>query len=239
MQRTTRTIQSLERAMLLLETLSACGGRARLAEVAERSGLTKSTAHGLLDTLVGMGYVVRAGNDYALGLRLQTLVRPLRDEDERLRAAFLPALRAFTELCGEHCVLAVPAGTRAYFTLDALAADGRPLALPLDERRDALTTSAVGKVFLAHDRALVRRLRRSDALPVELEPELQHVNARGYALDLQTSQPELNCIALPLRVRGRVVAALGAGGPAERFAQPYMRRLATRAMRELFDLVAL
>ncbi|WP_205297814.1 helix-turn-helix domain-containing protein [Pantoea sp. Cy-639] len=232
-----RQIQSLERAMHLLELIRAEGGRARLNDLAERSGLGKSTVHGLLDTLMSLGYVAREQRHYVLGLRLRQLAQPVHDTEQRLRQAFSPALRAFTELCGESCFLAVPGGTRAYLTLAALDGRGQPLQLPGDIRRDGLATSAIGKVLLAHDPHLARQMARSRPMPQVLEQELQQIGNQGFALDLGASRPDLHCVALPLRLRGQVVAALGAGGPAERLPPPVMRRLAGQAMRSLFDLV--
>ncbi|WP_205195231.1 MULTISPECIES: helix-turn-helix domain-containing protein [unclassified Burkholderia] len=237
MERGGKAIQSVQRAMALLEALSAQGGSARLMEIAAATGLSKSTAHGVLDTLVEMGYVTRERHRYALGLRLAATVRPLLPQGARLREAFVPALRAFNALCGENCFLAVPCGTRAYLTLDALDGEGRALDQPVNERRDALTTSAIGKIFLAHTPALARRLRQAGALPAALDSELPTIGEQGFAFDLQASQARLNCFALPLRLRGRMVAALGASGPADRLDPSLMRHLARRSMRELFDLV--
>ena len=237
MSTNSRQIQSLERAMHLLELIRAEGGRARLNDLAERSGLGKSTVHGLLDTLMSLGYVSRDQRHYALGLRLRHLAQPVNEAEQRLRQAFTPALRAFAELSGESCFLAVPGGTRAYLTLAALDCRGQALQLPADTRRDGLCTSAIGKVLLAHDRQLARQLARTHALPDTLEQELRQVANLGYALDLAASRPGLHCFALPLRLRGQVVAALGAGGPAERLQAPVMRRMASRAMRAMFDLV--
>ncbi|QXH33619.1 IclR family transcriptional regulator [Pseudomonas muyukensis] len=237
MSSNSRQIQSLERAMHLLELIRAEGGRARLNDLAALSGLGKSTVHGLLDTLMSLGYVSRDQRHYALGLRLRQLAQPVGETEQRLRQAFTPALRAFAELCGERCFLAVPGGTRAYLTLAALDGRGQPLQLPADTRRDGLTTSAIGKVLLAHDRQLARQLARTQPVAEALTEDLRQVANQGYALDLAASRPDLHCFALPLRLRGQVVAALGAGGPAERLQAPVMRRMASRAMRSLFDLV--
>lgn len=225
--------------MLLLEALNAHGGRARLTTLAEASGLSKSTAHGLLDTLAAMGYVTRDGAHYALGLRLHALARPLDGPHAALRDAFRPALRAFAELCGENCFLAVPGGARSYLTIAAVDGGGQPLRLPDDPRRDAMATSAVGKVLMANDRTLAKRLRQAHRLPDGVDDELRIVRNQGYALDLGASERSLHCVALPLRVRGRVVAALSAGGPSDRLGQPAMQRLASSAMRSLFDLIKL
>lgn len=154
------SIQSVERAFSLMEALEALGGEARLTELARSAGLSDSTAHNILNTLIGIGYVRQERTRYALDLRLRKLSRPLEDRETRLRETFSPALRAFADMTGENCFLAVACGTRSYLTLDALNADGKSIRLPDDPLRDALITSAVGKVFLAHNGRLAERVYR-------------------------------------------------------------------------------
>ena len=66
-------IQSVERALLLLETLSLGGSAGiSLTEIAQRTGLNISTCHHLLATMVHGGYVaqVPGRRSYALGARV-------------------------------------------------------------------------------------------------------------------------------------------------------------------------
>ncbi|MCQ9425526.1 helix-turn-helix domain-containing protein [Pseudomonas sp. LJDD11] len=233
-----RAIQSLERGMSLLEQLKIKPQGARLQELCAATGLSCSTGHGLLDTLVELGYVNRCGTHYSLGLRMGALAESGTAPASRLRELFNPALRAFNELCEENCVLAVPGGTRNYLALAALDRHGRPLEWSADARRDRLTTSAVGKVFLANDPALLRRIRRKQALGPVLEQELAQIGKSGFALDLQNSEQGLHCMAIPLRLNGRLVGALGTGAPAGRLQSAVMSRLARRAMRDLLHLAS-
>lgn len=225
--------------MALLEAIAQAGGEARLVDLAAQLGLHKSTLHGLLNTLAAMGYISRQGTRYALGLRLREIAQPLADADAALRTAFQPALRSLAERCGETCYLAVPCGTREYLYIDAVEGPGSLRVASPRGRREGLTTSAIGKVFLAHDLELVRSLRRGGLIPAELESELKTIAEQGYALDLEEAEPGLNCLALPLRRQGRVVAALGAAGPSQRLRKSVLRRIATTAMRDMFDILKL
>lgn len=231
----TRRIQSVERAFRLLETIAALGGEARLAKLAEQLELDKATVHGLLNTMVAMGYVSRRGTRYTLGLRLRDVAQPLADADVALRTAFAPALKALAERSRETCYLAVPCGTREYLYIDALEGAGSLRMASPRGRREGLTTSAIGKVFLAHDAELVRSLRRANLIPAALNKQLETIVELGYALDLEEAEPGLNCLALPLRQQGRVVAALGVAGSAQRLRKPTLHRLATAMMRDSFD----
>ena len=52
-----RTHQSLERGLRLVEAVALNGAQTTLAEAARRTGLHRSTAHHLLQTLVSLGYL--------------------------------------------------------------------------------------------------------------------------------------------------------------------------------------
>lgn len=223
--------------MRLLETIGDFGGTATLSQLSAAIGLTKSTVHGVLNTLVDLGYVTRDGTRYVLGNRLEVTARPIQSKSQQLRRSFAPALRAFNELCGENCFLAVPGGTRTFLTLDSIDREGLPLSLPVDSRRDALTTSAAEKILLANDPELTARLNTRYRISPEFQRELSCIGARRYAVDIKASQNDLNCVALPLRLQGRVVAALSAAGPASRLNPDFMRRLARRSMQQLLTLV--
>lgn len=190
-----RQIQSVERAMGLLEQL-------RDLPQGAANGLTKSTAHGLLNTLVELGYVTHQGNRYWLGNRVRVLAQSPHDPAERIRELFSPALHSFNELCEADCFLAVASGTRSYLTLEAVDRNGVAFEPTVDKQRDALCTSAVGKVLLAHDEQLARRIRRVGAMGRSLEGELTLVRNIGFAVDCQASLPGLNCMAIPLRLEG-------------------------------------
>lgn len=225
--------------MALLEAIAQSGGEARLVDLAAQLGLHKSTLHGLLNTLAAMGYISRQGTRYALGLRLREIAQPLADADAALRTTFAPVLRSLAERSGETCYLAVPCGTREYLYIDAVEGSGSLRVASPRGRREGLTTSAIGKVFLAHDLELVRSLRRGGLIPAHLESELKTIAEQGYALDLEEAEPGLNCLALPLRRQGRVVAALGAAGPSQRLRKSVLRRIATTAMSDMFDILKL
>ncbi|CAI1147853.1 Acetate operon repressor [Serratia entomophila] len=232
-----RKIQSVERAMSLLETIAASGGDARLVDLAERSGLHKSTIYGLLNTLASMGYITRSGTRYSLGLRLRAIAQTLVDSDQDLKAFFAPMLQFAAELSGEACYLAVPCGTREYLYLDAADANGPQPVFSGRGRREGMLTSAIGRVLLADKPDIIRSLRRAGTLPAGVDKELLAIIQRGYALDLQEAEPGLHCLALPLRRQGKIVAALGISGPAQRLSQERMQQLAGEVMRKKFGII--
>ncbi len=65
-------IQSVDRALSLLEALAEAGGEASLTDLSRRTCLNVSTCHHLLSTLVNWGYVAKVPGrrSYALGARV-------------------------------------------------------------------------------------------------------------------------------------------------------------------------
>src|SRR5690349_17917883 len=66
------SIQSVDRALTLLETIAELGGETTLSRLASRTGLNISTCHHLLATLVQRGFVTKGlgKRGYALGARI-------------------------------------------------------------------------------------------------------------------------------------------------------------------------
>lgn len=234
-----KSIQSVERAMAVLETLAAHGGEARLTTLSESLRLNKSTLHGLLKTLLELGYISRREQNYTLGLRLREIAQPLQDADSLIRTAFSPALRRLSAMSGETCWLAVPCGTREYLYIDAVEGGKNLRVASPRGKRERLTTSAIGRIFLAFNDDLLRALRKSDAVSSALNGEISRIREQGYALDTGEAEEGLHCLALPLRQSGQVIAALGMAGPAARLHPDYMRRFAQRVLSEMFDIIKL
>ena len=83
-------IQSVERAIRILQVLAAGPGRLGVSELSQRLGLAKTTVHGLLRTLQAHGLVEQRtdSNKYQLGPELLQLSHRYLDLNE-LRARSL------------------------------------------------------------------------------------------------------------------------------------------------------
>ncbi len=220
-------VQSVERALGLLETLARGGGRLPLSELATRSGLPLGTVHRLLATLAAAGYVRQDGDRrYALG----TALLPLGDAATRLLGAWAqPYLVRLVEASGETANLAVLEDDRIVYLAQA---PGRHRMRMFTEvgRRVLPHTTAVGKVLLAwQDEAQVRRVlarlglpartTRSITEPAAFLAELAEVRRTGWAVDDEEEEEGVRCLAVPVGPGPTAVAALSVSGPASRLAR--------------------
>ncbi|MEU8174312.1 IclR family transcriptional regulator [Microbispora hainanensis] len=216
------SVQSVDRALDVLEALSEHGGQAGLSEIAATTGLPYGTIHRLLQTLLARGYVRQESDRrYALG---GALVR-IGGVAERMLAVWAePYLARLVELSGETANLAVLEGD--YVVYVAQVPSPRRLRMFAEVGRRVLPHStAVGKALLAgRDDAeavfrrtgLPRRTDRTITSVGELLEELDRVRARGYALDLGEEESGVHCMAVPVHDGGRAFAAMSVSGPAER-----------------------
>ena len=139
-------VQSVHRALDVLEALAAAGGTASLGDLAAACGLPAPTLHRIAGTLADRGYLRHAPDRrYSLGSRLVPLGA---DAHALLGERALPVLRGLAELTGESANLAVLTQGRAEYVAQA---PGRHTMRTFTEvgNRVELHCTGVGKALLA------------------------------------------------------------------------------------------
>jgi IclR family acetate operon transcriptional repressor len=215
-------VQSLHRALDVLEGFAAAGGAASLSDVAAACALPLPTVHRLASTLADRGYLRRLPDRrYCLGSRLV----PLGTEAHALLGErAMPVLRVLAALTGESANLAVLTQGRAEYVSQA---QGRHAMRIFSEvgNRVQLHCTGVGKALLA---ALApeqaSRLIAAAELtahtpatitdPAVLQVELDLIRARGYALDEGEMEAGVRCVAVG--IPGAVPMAVSVSGPSAR-----------------------
>ncbi|MDF5754081.1 IclR family transcriptional regulator [Spongiactinospora sp. TRM90649] len=235
-------MQSVDRALDLLEALAELGGEAGISELAARTALPYGTIHRLLRTLLARGYVRQESDRrYALG---GALVRLGGVAEGMVGEWAQPYLTRMVELSGETANLAVLEGD--FIVYVAQVPSPRRLRMFAEVGRRVLPHStAVGKVLLAarpepEVAALIDRTgtprRTANTItghPAMLDA-LRRVRSQGYAMDLGEEELGVHCLAVPVHDGGRVVAAMSVSGPAERIDALDLEELA-RGMRRIAD----
>jgi IclR family acetate operon transcriptional repressor len=244
-------VQSIRRAFAVLEAL-ADGGELGVTEVAVATGLTPSTAHRLLVTLVDCGYASQDPRSarYRLGGRVAELAARVPDRFGELRAAARPQLEALRGATGETANLVVPSD-RDVIYVDQVEGTQSVRMFTEPGRRVPAHTTGAGKAILAqHDASEIARLypgpletptRRTLATPAELAADLARARDRGYAVDDQEHEIGVSCIAAAIvDEKGRALGALSISGPSPRIVNAdtaelgaLVRQAADRVSREL------
>jgi len=215
-------IQVLVRAFGILEHLSA-EESASLTELAEATGLKKSTLCNILKTLVDLGYVTKTQRgSYRLGPRLGELARPELQQDALVRLG-RDAVVALAEATGEVGQLVVVREGERYILAEARSRQG--LIVNTAVLEGTLAGTATGRVMLAHryESDLKDVMRRAKATNgsveeslTELKKVLQKVRKEGMS-EYHPRGREVVGLAVPVFCGTEVVAALGTYLPSVRF----------------------
>jgi IclR family acetate operon transcriptional repressor len=225
-------VQSLHRALDLVEVVAARGGHLTIGEIAAAAAVPLPTVHRLLRTLVDRGYMRQLPNRrYALGFRLvplgataSAMVGPDTDV----------VLGRLVDALGETANLAVLSGSHAEYVAQVPSRHTMRMFTEVGRQVD-LHCTGVGKALLgqlddARVRALVRRagLRRKTehtlVTEADLLAELAQVRARGYALDEQEQEAGVRCVAVPVGPEPMSWMAVSVSGPVTRMTDELVSR---------------
>jgi DNA-binding IclR family transcriptional regulator len=241
-------VESVDRALALIQILSRSGSGLSLDELTQTSGLPKSSLHRTLAALKRRGFATqqRETGRYFLGAEM---LRTAFDFHERLdvRALLRPLLVRLRDECNETVHVGVLDGGDVVY-LDKLESSHPIKMTSAIGGRNPAHCTGVGKVLLAWTypsdasiRTFVkefgplrRRTRNTITATAALAKEMARIRERGYALDLEESELGVRCIAFPVFV-GRPVpqAAVSISAPRERLSDRRLGEIATRARRVL------
>lgn len=222
------TVQSIQRALSLLEALEDSRGEVGIAELSKRVRLHVSTAHRILATLVARGYARQSPETgrYALGAKALNLAESYLDQMD-LRRVVRPVLERLSQETGETANLVILDRREALY-LDKVESPQSLRIFSRIGRRAPLYCTAVGKVLLAFrpkeevdallGRGPFERLaRHTITSATQVRRELEKVRDQGFALDREECEEGACCIAVPIRnAQGDVEAALGISAPTTR-----------------------
>jgi IclR family transcriptional regulator, KDG regulon repressor len=242
-------VQSVDRALELLEVVVRAESAISLSDVSARVRLHKPTAHRLLQALSKHGLIKQDPDTrgYQAGLKLFELSSDVLSRME-LRRQALPEL---TELC-----------RRANETVHlAVLDDGDVIYIDKEEtqqtirmfsaigKRGPAHCTGVGKVLLAYlspddlrriiaTKGLKRYTSRTITSPTLLRRELDAIRERGYAIDNAEHEEEIRCAACPIRNHGgTVIAAVSLTAPVMRMSRERIDEIAP-LVREYADRIS-
>jgi len=228
-----RKIQSVERALSLLELLAEAPGGVRLNDISNAIDLNVSTCHHLLSTLLDRGYVAQSRKDrsYFLGNKVLELSGSrMRQFD--LADLAMGALRTLNEETGETVHLAALQGDElvTIAMLDSLHAVR--VVSGHGGKSEAIHATATGKAMLAWlpegeiERIIKRRGlgRFTDKTITDRETlieELRQVRRNGFSIDNEEFQPGVICIGAAIRDHaGAVIGSVSCSLPTMRADEP-------------------
>ena len=219
-------IQSVARAISLLDEIAHSPDGRTAQELSRTTGLSRATTYHLLHTLAAAGYVGRGPEHrYRLGIGISPLVQAF--ERHVLPADLLPLARALASRTGEAAYVAARQGSELVLLCSVpghhqVAVANSPLG-PIDDGH----ARASGKLLLAlapedaRERYLaahpLRRVTRTTVTSRDgLLRQFEDIRAAGHAFDAEEFHMGVCCLAAPLG-RGGTSYALAMSAPKERY----------------------
>ncbi len=225
-----KQIESVDKALSILECFSDSVPELSLKELSEKTGLYKSRILRLCGTLMAHGFLIRLENSlYRLGPKLMMLGK-VYERSNSLISIARPILRELASITGESAKLFVIQGTKRICLVREKGT--YPLSYHVEEGESfELYAGAGGKALLANtskefrDQVLGEKVlqRLTPTTIVErsrLEEEFAAIRERGYASSSGEVFTEVAGMAAPVFDHENIVcAALTIAGPVQRFTE--------------------
>lgn len=236
--------QAVDRAAELLSLVVQGDSPHSFTELADETGLAKSTASRLLQALERHRLLERDGDGGFSPGPLFAVYAARHDPTDELVRAATPVLERLGEETRETVNLAVPRGAAVVQVaqVDSTYLLGATNWVGVDVPGHC---SALGKVLFAHAALplprgpLERRTPRSVASLAALRRELAAIRRAGYATACEELEEGLDAVAAPVYgYHGDVVAAVGISGPSLRI-RDRLERLGRLLCEEAATLSAL
>jgi len=237
-----RLIQSVDRALKILDVLADRDEPIGLTELATTMGLDSSTVYRLLHTLRVHGYARQGGRDrrYRLGPKAIELGQKALQKFTLLEKG-RPFLRELADEVEETATLVGLVGSSTV----CLSKRERPGFLAFSPRIGAVAPphcTATGKAVIAHlPESELQHLLESIELQKltentitrrgVLKKHLSMVREQGYAVDNEEYHPGIRCVAAPVfDHNGAVVGSIGISASASRLTPDRVERVAPLVM---------
>jgi DNA-binding IclR family transcriptional regulator len=219
-------IGATERSFAIIEQLADDHGSG-VSALADALDLSKSTVHNHLQTLRRLGYVVKSGDEYRVGLQFLGLGERARQHHD-LYHDVKAETDSLVEAVGERAQVMVEEGGVGIYVYQSQADQ----AVRTDSHIGTvvnLHATAVGKSYLAHlpaaelDEVLTQaRLHEKTPNtltdPEVLRAELDDIAERGYAFNDEERTVGMRAVGAPILSddTGKVLGAISVSGPTTR-----------------------
>ena len=228
----TPPVQSVERALSVLEAVAQSAEPVPLAHLTQVLGIDPSSVFRLANTLKRRGFLANPNGrkHYVLGPAVWRLSREY-DWGRMLISICREPVKALATRTGETAHLAVREGREVFFIDHQASVDQGVIVPGQTGKLMPLHCTAHGKALLADfglaelkalygTTPLERYTARTSVSLPDLAKACAQVRADGYSIDDGEYLPDVRCVAAPVRDRaGLVIGSIGVSAPATRMAK--------------------
>jgi IclR family transcriptional regulator, KDG regulon repressor len=237
-------VQSLERALTILNKLSDYPEGIQIARLSEQVGLSKSTVHRLLATLSNMNYVVKdsESDKYKLGLQILFLSRNILNNNDIVHTS-KPYLEKLSREINETVHLCIEDRGEIVY-IDKIESNQTIRMFSRVGNRAPMYCTAVGKILysgmeteyfeeLISKVNFIAKTEATITSPEELREEIDKIKKQKYALDNIENEEGIRCIAAPIyNHTGKIIASFSVSGPSNRVTMDRINDILIEKMRQ-------
>jgi IclR family transcriptional regulator, KDG regulon repressor len=237
-------VQSLERALTILNKLSDYPEGIQIARLSEQVGLSKSTVHRLLATLSNMNYVVKdtESDRYKLGLQILFLSRNILNNNDIVHTS-KPYLEKLSREINETVHLCIEDRGEIVY-IDKIESNQTIRMFSRVGNRAPMYCTAVGKILYSGMESeyfeeliskvnFIAKTEATITSPEELREEIDKIKKQKYALDNIENEEGIRCIAAPIyNHTGKIIASFSVSGPSNRVTMDRINDILIEKMRQ-------
>ena len=211
-----------------------------LGEIANKTGVAKSTAHRYLKTLESRGYLIYENNEYKISHRFTIFTHHIRT-----RNSYYPLIQEKISDVAEKTGELVQFGIEEYGSIIYIFSSRGSQGIQINAevgKPDPLHSTACGKAIMStwsteeiDTYIKINGLQQITSQTITdsetLHQNLQQTNERGYSINNQENIEQLKAIGVPVRdSNNQCIGAISVAGPTRRMNQ-------TRFENELIDFL--
>ena len=232
-------MQSVERALQILEIVASHNKPTGIAEISKLSGLNRTTAWRLLLTLENCGFVEkdRLSKGYQLGFKASILCTDIREQYAPLIHISQPYMQELLEQYNEDILLTIPR-FGGMLTIDQLHSNNAIMIRDYTMTLSPFHCSSNGKLFLGYldedelDIILAEHMSPVTAKTITdpdiLRAAIRKARADGYGTSIEENGDGENGLSLPILMDETPYAFLNISGPSFRFTEDKMKECIPR-----------
>ncbi len=230
-------IQSVDRALSILEVFSLKEKELGVTEISKRTALNKSTCFGLIHTLQNKGYLEQNPDNgkYRLGIKVFELGQ-IFELGLELRTIAKPYLEELVKETKETVHLVIRNKIEAAY-IEKVEGPSAVNIISQVGNRVNLYCTGVGKSLLAYfpeddvsevlDKELIPFTKNTIIDKGKLRQHLKEIREKGFSIDDEEIEIGLRCIAAPIfNHREEVIAAISISGPTMRITDERIAEIA-------------
>lgn len=221
-------VKSLYKAVKLLDYFDSKNPERGITELAELTGMLKSSVHNIVSTFEVCGILKRnpKTGKFMLGTKVLELSN-VYSSNNSLEATLKPYMQTLVDMSGETVYLAIAEPPRVIY-LDSAISSQLNAQKYIRGVSAPMYCTGIGKAILAYLEEKDVKAVIENGMPQftpytlttekALRDELEIIRSCGYSIDNMEHEYGVKCVAVPLfNMHGNIIAGLSITGPSPRF----------------------